>query len=389
GEHQLGELVAGHSLSGLLDADQALVEELVRDTKGSGRGAFADPGLEHPQFAAFDGELDVTQVAVVVFQCLHDAQEFLVALGVELFHVGERHGVADARDHVLTLRVLEVVTVDALLAGGGVSGEGHTGTRVHAQVAEDHGTDVDGGTEFGGDTFLTTVELRSGCVPGVEDRLDRKGHLFAWVTGERFPGLFVDDRLEVFHEFLDVVDVQVEVVDHTPGGLDLVDGVLEQLTVDALDRLAEHLDQASVGVPGEAGVPALFGEADDGSVVEPDVEDGLHHAGHGELGARTYAHQEGIVGLSESASHLPLEVFEARLDLGVHAGGHVAVLQIVAARLGGDGEAGGYGQAEVGHLGEVGALAAEEVLQILVALGELVDVLGHGSAPSSCSTTLR
>ena len=45
-----------------------------------------------------------------------------------------------------------------------------------------------------------------------------------------------------------------------------------------------------------------------------------------------------------------------------------------------DREAGRDGQAEVGHLGEVRALAAEQVLQVLVALGEVVDVLRH--APS-------
>ena len=31
-------------------------------------GALADPGLQHPQLAALDGELDVAQVPVVVLQ---------------------------------------------------------------------------------------------------------------------------------------------------------------------------------------------------------------------------------------------------------------------------------------------------------------------------------
>ena len=51
------------------------------------------------------------------------------------------------------------------------------------------------------------------------------------------------------------------------------------------------------------------------------------------------------------------------------------LLEVGAAGLGGDGEAGRHRQPEVGHLGEVGALAAEQVLHVLVALGEVVDVL--------------
>ena len=50
------------------------------------------------------------------------------------------------------------------------------------------------------------------------------------------------------------------------------------------------------------------------------------------------------------------------------------------AGLGGDREPGRDVQAHVGHLGEVGALAAEQVLHVPVALGEVVDVLGHGVA---------
>ena len=57
------------------------------------------------------------------------------------------------------------------------------------------------------------------------------------------------------------------------------------------------------------------------------------------------------------------------------SGGRAAVLQVVAAGVGGDREAGRDGQAQVGHLGEVRALAAEQVLLVLAALAEVVDPL--------------
>ena len=45
--------------------------------------------------------------------------------------------------------------------------------------------------------------------------------------------------------------------------------------------------------------------------------------------------------------------------------------EVDGAELGGDGEAGGHGQAELGHLGQVGALAAQQVLHRRIAFGAL------------------
>jgi hypothetical protein len=66
--------------------------------------------------------------------------------------------VADARDDVLALGVLQVVAVDATPAGGRVAGERHAGAGVVAPVAEDHGHDIDSRAEVLRDAFLTPVE---------------------------------------------------------------------------------------------------------------------------------------------------------------------------------------------------------------------------------------
>lgn len=64
-----------------------------------------------------------------------------------------------------------------------------------------------------------------------------------------------------------------------------------------------------------------------------------------------------------------------RTDLVAQRPRLIAAVEVDLARLGGDGEARRDGQPEVGHLGEVGALPAEQVLQILVALGEVINEL--------------
>jgi hypothetical protein len=66
---------------------------------------------------------------------------------------------------------------------------------------------------------------------------------------------------------------------------------LEVLSGNVEDGPAEHLDQPPVGVPGETLVTALRGETCDAGVVEADVEDRLHHAGHGELATRAHRQQ--------------------------------------------------------------------------------------------------
>ena len=71
----------------------------------------------------------------------------------------------------------------------------------------------------------------------------------------------------------------------------------------------------------------------------------------------------------------------------VDGGGNLRLLLVVdGADLGGDRESGRNGQAGVGHLGEAGALAAEQVLHVAVAVSlavaEEVDVLLAFRGPS-------
>jgi hypothetical protein len=49
--------------------------------------------------------------------------------------------------------------------------------------------------------------------------------------------------------------------------------------------------------------------------------------------------------------------------------------QIALAGLGGDGETGRHGQPEIRHFREIGALAPEQIFEVFVALGEVVDEL--------------
>ena len=76
-------------------------------------------GLEHPQLAALDGELDVAQVAVVGLQAAHDGAQLVIGVLIQALEVSQGQGVTDAGDDVLALGVDQVVAVDAGAPGGG------------------------------------------------------------------------------------------------------------------------------------------------------------------------------------------------------------------------------------------------------------------------------
>src|SRR5207302_9125204 len=72
----------------------------------------------------------------------------------------------------------------------------------------------------------------------------------------------------------------------------------------------------------------------------------------------------------EGAGGKLLQAREVGVDLVFQTGGPcLASLEVEVAALGGDGEARWYVEAGTGHVGEAGALAADEVLEFAAAVG--------------------
>ena len=287
GEHQPDQLGPGDPGERLVHVDEALVDQLGRDAERRRGRPLADPCLQHPELAALDRELDVAQVTVVALQGGHDRHQLVVGRLVHPLQVLQRDGVADAGHDVLALRVLQVVTVDAARAGRRVPGEPDPGAGVVAEVAEDHRDHVHGRAEVGGDALLPPVQHGPVGVPRVEDGPDRQVQLLARVLREVAARLLAHDLLVGVRQVPQVLGVQVGVRRRAAGLLRAVERVLEPLAVDPEDRLAEHLDQPPVGVPGPPFAPqlvaGLLGQPPHRVVGQADVEDGVHHAGHREL----------------------------------------------------------------------------------------------------------
>ncbi len=384
---ELGRLDAQHRI---VLADQPLLHHVDGDLHRGPGGALAVAGLQHVELALLDGELDVLHVAVVVLEDAADLHQLLVALGHHLFHGREgavaaglvdRLRGADAGDHVLALGVDQELAVEVVLAGSRVAGEGDAGGAVVAHVAEDHRLNGDRGPPLGGDVVEAPVGDGAGVHPGAEDGADGAPQLLGGVLGEVAAELGLDLVLEQPDQFLEVGGGELGILVDAALLLHLLQEVLEDVAVETEDDVGIHLDEAPVGVVGETLVAALGDHPLHGLVVETEVEDGVHHPRHRGSGAGAHRDQQRVLGVAEGLAH---QLFDPRQVLGhflAQAGGVVALVLVeLGADLGGDGEAGRHRQPDGGHLRQVGALAAEQVLHLALAFGlavaEEVHVLG-------------
>ena len=227
----------------------------------------------------------------MVFEQLHEPEQLLVGLGKLIAHRVERLGDANARDDVFALRVLEEVAVRLVLPRRRVARERDSGTGVVTLVAEHHRLHVDRGSEIVGDPLEAAVVARTAAVPRLEHGLDRVAELLLRIGREVDAGFGLHDALEGVDEAGHVLGAQLGVDARTLALDQIVQRLLEQLTRDVEDDLAEHLHEAAIRVVRETLVLRLLREALDGIVVEPEVQDRVHHAGHRERRAGAHGNE--------------------------------------------------------------------------------------------------
>ncbi len=248
------------------------------------------------------GELHVLHVAVVVLEQGADLDELLVRLGELLLHLGDGHRGADAGHDVLALSVGQELAHELLLAGGGVAREGDAGAGVVVEVAEDHRHDVDGGAPGVGDVVLLAVVVGARVVPGTEHGADGFLELDDRVGGEVLAELLLVLGLELLGQLLEIGGGELDVEGDALALFHRVDELLKVLLADFHDDVGEHLDEAAVGVVDEAlelGIGVAGDHRGDDVVVQTEVEDGVHHAGHGGAGAAAHGDEQGVLQVAE------------------------------------------------------------------------------------------
>jgi len=292
---------------------------------------------------------------------------------------------ADAGDHVLALGIDQILAVKDVLAGRRIAGEGDAGGAIVAHVAEDHRLHVDRGAPIRRQAVQAPVGDRPRVHPRAEDGADGRPQLIVGVLRKRLAGDFDDPVLVAGDDGAPIAGVEF--------GIQLVALVLfvqledlfQVMVLDAEHHVAEHLDEAPVAVVGEARVAGLPRQADHRVVVEPQVEHRIHHPRHRGAGAGAHRDQQRIAGIAKAGANPLLDPAQGGRDFFLQIGGiGPSVGEIGVADLGGDGEAGRHRQTQGRHLGQIGALAAEQIAHlgaaVRLAAAELVDPLRHRSA---------
>mmetsp|Transcript_40600 Transcript_40600/g.79488 ORF Transcript_40600/g.79488 Transcript_40600/m.79488 type:complete len:620 (-) Transcript_40600:61-1920(-) len=371
GVEELVEVRRVHLVDGLVLCDETLLVHVYGDLDGRGAGPLAVAALEHEELAVLDGELDVLHILIVTLKLLHVLKKLLVSVRHDLLQGADRVRGADTSHNIFALRVDQVLSIQLVLTRRRVAREQDPRAARRPQVAKHHALHRHGSAEQTLDAIDATVRHRTGRVPRGKDGVDSPHELVLGLGGEGFAFLLVHVLVRR-DELLEVCGRQLVVVVHTLLLLELLESLLKKRVMHAHDHVAVHVQQPAVAVVGETLVGDL-GKALNHFVVEAKIEHCVHHAGHRHGGARAHRHEEGRGGVAHLHFHVSFDLFEGGRDLLPRPRGElVAASDVLGAHLGGDGEARGHGEAELGHFGKVGALAAEEGLHGGVAVAALL-----------------
>ena len=362
----------------VLFGDQAFIGEFDRDAQRRLRGALAAAGLQHPQLALLDRELHVLHVAVMLFEQRVDPRQLLERLRHRGFHrclvgagflariFGDVLRRADARHHVLALRVDQEFAVQPALAGRGIARERDPGRRGLAHIAEHHRLHVDGGAPGFRNVVQPAVGHRARVHPGRKHRADRAPQLGVRILREILAG-FARHRILVAADQIDpVVAGEIGVERIALAVLEGIENVLEVRMLEAEHDVGIHGDEAAVAVIGEAAIAGHFGQRFDRLVVEAEIEHGIHHARHRGAAAGTHRNQQRILRIAERLAGQFADMVQRLFDLRLQRRRIGLVVRVkIRADRGRNREAGRHRQPEIGHFGEIGALAAKQITQAL------------------------
>ena len=362
----------------LLLRELTFLDQIDRDLKGSRRGSLTISGLKHEQLAAFDGELHVLHVRIVIFQRLRDFNKLIIYFRKRLMQRGDRLRRADTRNDIFALCIHQVFAVQSLFARRRVSRKRDARAAVVAHVAEDHGLNIDGRAPAARDVVQTAIYDGSRVVPGTENGLDRFDELFLRILRE-FHAHFLLIELFIFHnDLLEVLCIQLGVQLYALRFLRFVQDRFELGLLDAHNDIREHLNETAIAVVCKAGVLRLRSHALYGDIVKTQVQDGIHHARHGSSRAGTNRYQERVFRIAKLLSG---DFFGLR-DRGVNlfddvVRNRLAVFVVLRAGFGRDRETLRHRQTDLGHLCQVRTFTAQQVPHRRVAFAEHVNILTH------------
>ncbi len=192
--------------------------------------------------------------------------------------------------------------------------------------------------------------------------------MFHRILRKFLAALFLEVFLEFGDEILPSAGGNGRIFLDAEASLERVQPMFEVLLRQTHHNSGIHLNKAAIGVIGKALVVYAGCERCDAPVVKPEIQNRLHHAGHGAGGAGAHANQERSLGIPELLLGDFFELGNVLCDLLFELGWKLlAILVVVIARCSGDRKTTRDGQTDSGHLRQAGPFASEEVAPSAVA----------------------
>ena len=311
-------------------------------------------------------------------QFVAHALKLLESLGELVGHLGNLHRRTYACNHVLALCIGQELSEEALFACGRVTGKGNACTAVVAHVSECHGLYVYGRTPGIRNVIVPAVYVCTGVVPGTEHSLDCAHQLLLGIIGEVAADLCLILGLELSCQFLQILCGKLHVLCYALLLLHGVDKLLEILLAHFHNNVGVHLDKSSVAVPCPAGIIGLLGDNIYHVLVQTQVQDGVHHAGHGSSCAGTDGYKQGILMVTEFLAgdlfHLNDVLINLRLYFIIDLS---SVLVILRTGLRRNRKALRHRESQTCHLCQIRTLAAQKLTHVRVALCKQVHPFSH------------
>ena len=360
--------------NGFFLGSHALIHQIAGDLQCSLSGSLSVTGLQHVEFLVFNSKLHILHISVMVLQCLANFLKLSKCLRELLSHLRDRHRGADTCNHVLALSVDQELAHQLLLAGSRVSGKRNTGSAVIAHVTECHGLYVYSGTPGIRDIVVAAVYVRARVVPGTEYGLDGSHQLLLGIIREILSDLSLVLCLELRSQLLQIISGQLYVVGHALLGFHLVDELLEVLLADFHNDIGVHLDKSPIAVPCPTGISGFLCDNIYNVLIQTQVQDRVHHTGHGSSCSGTNGNQQRILQIAEFLSgnlfHLADVLVDLLLNLLVDLS---AVLIVLSTCFCGNGKSLRHRKTKAGHLCQVCTLAAKKLSHVCVTFGKKVN----------------
>ena len=325
---------------------------------------------------AFNGEFHILHVTIMLFEDVGNANELVVDLFVGLLEMVDGFGSTDTCNDILTLSIHKIFAEELLLAGRRVTGESNAGAAVIAHIAEYHALYVNSGAPACGNIVHAAIDDSTGVVPAAEYCLNGFEELSHGILGEIKALDFFEHHLVCRNDLLEVLGGELGIQLAVIFLLDAVENLVKMGFFNFHNDIGEHLDEAAVAVVCKALVIGELCHSNYGLIIKAEVEDGIHHTGHTCSCAGANGYEIGIFRAAELLADLCFGNCKSCFDLlDDFIGDHFAVLIVTGAGFGAYGETVGNGETDTGHLGEVGALAAEELPHVRITLIKEVYIL--------------